>query len=320
MKHPILLAAASAMMAVLLVILGLMPDVGAKQPTRRMIALVLDTDIGVNSAVIAQGALLAAREYRVDLKVDALAATDKPEKQLDMIRAAADHGASAILLAPANGEIAGEAIRLCELEGVKLVLLDACETHRGNAPYVGTNHRASGMMAVDALLRVSGAKRMLILYGEDDLHAERLEGAKLMAEGVGVLAFSHRIHAEGASPSAASVRTHILQHPDAGAVLCLDGELTECAAAEIKALGMKNTVVLAGFDCDQTRIACFEDGSVRFTVLRKPLAVGYEGIKRVMEMITWNSEIPVRYVDAQVVMREDILKPENIPLMFPLIH
>jgi ABC-type sugar transport system substrate-binding protein len=116
------------------------------------------------------------------------------------------------------------------------------------------------------------------------------------------------------------VRKYLLQTPDAEAILCLDGALTECAAALVTAMGIKDKVMLAGFDCDQTHMSGLEDVTVRFTVLRKPLAVGYEGLRRAMEMVTWNLEIPVKYVDAAVVMREDILKPENVRLMFPLLR
>ncbi len=320
MKHPVLIAALSAMLAVMFVILGLMPDLGAEDPPGRTIALVLDTDIGVNSATIAQGALLAAREYRVDLKVNALSSADRPETQLDLVRSSLDGGAVAVLLVPVNGEVAGEAVKLCERRGVKLVLLDTCEAYRGNAPYVGTNHMVSGMDAAQALLKISGAKKMLILYAEDEVQDERLQGARLMAEGMGVFAVAHRIPLKSGKPDADVVRKHIKQSPDIGAILCLDGALTECAAGEVKALGLKGKVVLAGFDCDQTHISCLEDGTVRFTVLGKPLAVGYEGLRSAMVMITWNLEIPVKYVDAAVVMQEDILKPENVRLMFPLIH
>ncbi len=107
------------------------------------------------------------------------------------------------------------------------------------------------MEAAGTLLQISGAKRILILYSEGGIQAERLKGAKLMAEGVGALAFAHWVPAAGAKPCADSVRAHILRHPDAGAILCLDGALTDCAAAQIRALGLAGERTLAGFDCDQ---------------------------------------------------------------------
>ena len=48
--------------------------------------------------------------------------------------------------------------------------------------------------------------------------------------------------------------------------------------------------------------------------------MGYEGLRRAVELLTWNVDIPVKYVNAAVVMREDILRPENVRLIFPLIN
>ena len=93
------------------------------------------------------------------------------------------------------------------------MLLDTCEAFRGNAPYVGTNHMASGMDAAQTLLKISGAKKMLILYTEDEVQAERLQGARLMAEGMGAFAVVHRIPLKGEKPDADSVRKHIRQFP-----------------------------------------------------------------------------------------------------------
>lgn len=320
MKHPVLIAAASAMLAILFVLLGLAPVSGSENPPRQTYALILDTDIGVNSAAIAQGALLAAKECRVDLTVSAPLGADKPETQLNMIRSSLDAGAAAVLLVPENGKIAGEANDLCERRGVKLVILDTCEAYRGSAPYVGTNHMVSGMDAAQTLLRISAAKKMLILYTAYENQSDRLKGARLMAEGMGVLAVAHRIPMKGEKPDIGSVRKHILQYPDTGAILCLNGALTECTAAEIKAMNLKGRATLAGFDCDQTHISCLEDGTVRFTVLGKPLAVGYEGLRSAVDLVVRNLLIPVKYVDAAVIMREDIFKPENARLMFPLIR
>jgi hypothetical protein len=108
----------------------------------------------------------------------------------------------------------------------------------------------SGMDAAQTLLKISGVKKMLILYAEDEVQGERLQGARLMAEGMGVLAFAHRIPLNGEKPDAESVRKYILQDPNIGSILCLDGALTECAAAVVKALDLKGKVALAGFDCD----------------------------------------------------------------------
>jgi ribose transport system substrate-binding protein len=319
-KHSIVIAAVSALVAVLLTIWGLWPDSGGQEMPPQMVALILDTDIGVNSAVIRQGAQMAAREYGAELTVSALSGTDVPEKQIGLIREQLDEGASAVLLVPAKESIVSDAARLCGQYNAKLVLLDACMTYRGMAPYVGTDHMASGIRAAETLLRLSNAKQLLVLCSVDQVSAERLMGVRLAAMRADVKAIVGQVPLIGDKPCNTRVRDLLSQNPDAKAVLCLDGALTECAAQEIKLLGLKGQVMLAGFDCDQTHINCLEDGSVRFTVLREPLAVGYEGFKCAMEMITWDVVIAIKYVNVTVVMSEDILKPENVRLVFPLIQ
>ncbi len=320
MKHPIFTATASALIAVFLTVFGLWPGQGAQKQSVRMVALVLDTSIGVNSAVIAQGAQMAAREYGAELTVSALSKTDAPERQLSLIREALDEGASAILLVPAQERLVSEAVRLCELHHANLVLLDACESSRGKTPYVGTDHMASGIKAAETLLNITGAKRLLILTSGDQISSERLRGAKLAAARQGAEAVVFRVRIVGDSPGDEGIRGMLAQHTDASAVLCLDGTLTECTARGIEEMGMKRQMTLAGFDCDQTHIDCLESGSVRFTVLREPLAVGYEGFKCLMDMMNWDMAIPIKYVDVAVIMREDILKPQNVRLVFPLIQ
>jgi ribose transport system substrate-binding protein len=319
-KHPIFTAAASALVAVFLMILGLWPGQGAQEQPVRTVALVLDTSIGVNSAVIAQGAQMAAREYGAELTVSALSKTDGPERQLSLIREALGEGASAVLLVPAQESVVNEAVRLCGQHHANLVLLDACESCRGKTPYVGTDHMASGVKAAETLLNITGAKKLLILTSGDQISSERLKGARLAAVRQDAEALVCQVRIVGDSPGDEGVRGILAQHADASAVLCLDGTLTECAARGIGALGMKKKMTLAGFDCDQTHIDCLESGSVRFTVLREPLAVGYEGFKCVMDMMNWEKSIPIEYVDVAVIMREDILKPENVRLVFPLIQ
>ena len=213
-----------------------------------------------------------------------------------------------------------EAVRLCARHGANLVLLDACEACRGNAPYVGTDHVSSGIKAAETLMKISGAKRILILTSGDAVSSDRLQGAKLAVERQDAEPVVCQVPVIDGKPCTEGVREALSQYADERAVLCLDGALTECASRAIIALGRKDEVTLGGFDCDQTRIACLENGSVRFTVLREPMAVGYKGLKNAMDMMKWDMQNPVEYVDVAVILREDILKPENVRLVFPLIQ
>jgi ribose transport system substrate-binding protein len=319
-KHSLWIALLAALASVGFAIWGLWPDAGARQDPQRQVALVLDTDIGVNSAAISQGAQMAATEYGAALNIDALSGEQAPEMQINLIRRQLEDGASGILLVPADAGLVSRASNLCEQYSARLVLLDTCEAYRGASPYVGTDHVSSGARAAEKLLEDTGAKRILVLYQDGDISQDRLSGVNQAAARSGAQVVAGVVPTISGEPCNDAIQLLLQENLDVRAILCLDGALTECAAQEIDALGLKGQVSLAGFDCDQTYISCLEDGSVEFTVLREPLAVGYEGFKCLMGLMTWGVTVPVQYVDDRVIPHEDILKPENVRLVFPLIQ
>jgi ABC-type sugar transport system substrate-binding protein len=318
-KHPLLTAGAAALVSILFVIWGLYPAPDALQAPKAQISLVLDTDIGVNQAVMCRGALMAAQAFQADLTVTSLAEMDKPEQQIDLVEEQLDQGAKAVLLVSAGDEIAKEAIRLCGERGVQIVLVDACEASRGETPYVGTNHRDSGIKATQTILEISKVKKLLVLGSDDPVSLERLEGVRSFTSEVGAEIIVCEWESSRGTPCNLWVRAMIEQNSGAGAVLSLDGALSECASQELQAMGNGDKTVLGGFDCDQSHIDCLKDGNVRFTVLREPFAVGYEGVKCAIFLLFREVLESVEYIDTAVVMREDALKPENVPLVFPLI-
>ena len=320
MKHTAWIAAISAVVAILLMTWGLWPESGAREPVRPIIALVLDKDIGVNSAVIGEGAQIAAREMKAELSVVSPSESAGVDRQIDLVQEQLEAGAAAVLLVPVQEEVVGAAARLCQKYNARLVLLDVCEAYRGNVPYVGTDHLSSGIQGAETLFRIYGPEKFLVLYSEGQVSDERLKGVKLAAVRANVEAVEGQIPIVGALPCNVRVRALLAQNSDVTAVFCLDGALTECAAQEMAAMGCDQRMTLAGFDCDQTHISCLEDGSVRFTVLREPLAVGYKGLKCAMDLLSWDEVQPIEYVDTAVVMCGDVMKPENIQLVFPLIR
>jgi len=318
-KHPIWTAAAMSLLAVALMIWGLYPAGGAPEASVPMIALVLDTDLGFGPAVIRRGAQLAAREFKVELSSVAPSGGEAPDRQIELIREQVDAGAPAILLVPASEGALAAARRLCAEEGVALVVLDAYEAARGDAPYVGADHGASGAQAAEALLEAAGGVKVGVFYSDDRVCAERLRGVRQALARAGAEASFHRLPADGSEPTDDAV-SRLIAETSAGAILCLNGALTESAARAIEAQRLKGRVTLAGFDCDQTRVQLLESGAVRFTVLGKPLATGYLGVGCAADLLNNRAVPSVTHTGAAVIMSEDILKPENVQLVFPLIQ
>ncbi len=320
MKHPALAAAASALLAVILFAWGYFPWTDTKPSEGPVLALILDTGIGLNSAVIREGAEIAARARGAELNYAVPSEFEGAGRQLKLVTQWMDEGADAILLKPISKDVAESAARLCAARDVPLVFLDAFKTYRGSAPYVGTDHRASGGMAADALIDLSGSKRLMILYRQGSLYSERLQGVLSVAERKGVGAEAQAIKADDPFAQIKQVGEIIGRMTEPSAVLCLDGVLTNFAADILRERDMQDQIALAGFDCDQAHIDCLVDETARFTVLRAPLAIGYGGVECAMDLVVERITKPVQYVDATVIMSGEALDSKYAHLMFPLIH
>jgi len=302
MKHPVLTAAASALLALSLFAWGFFPWPDAGRSDKVALALVLDTGIGMHSAVIRDGAEAAARSLGAELMYAVPSESEGAERQLALVAQHMDAGAEAILLKPVSAEAAEGAAKLCAARDVRLVILDAFEEFRNNAPYVGTDHCASGDMAADALIERSGARKLTIFYPEGQIYSERLQGAISAATRKGVEVEAHAIDENDPLNRHERERTLIAQMTETDALLCLNGALTKCAAEILRQRGASGRVALAGFDCDQTYIDCLVDGTARFTVLRSPLAAGYRGVECAMNLVAGRIVKPVQYVDVTMVI------------------
>ncbi len=317
MKHPLIAAFAAALAAILFMVQGFWPVSDEMTPNKNTVALILDTDLGVYPAVLRRGATKAAMTFGAELTIVALSETQTPYQQVSFVRNQLMSGADAILLVPAEERVVDEAARLCEKKGAKLMLVDACEACRGSLPYVGTDHAASGMEATRTILKMATGPKLLVLGRSDPVSAERLAGIRAFSTGTGAQVVACVRESTQMKPRDQWVHEMIQENPDAGAILCLDGAIAESAARALKANDLKT--VLAGFDLDQAHVGCLRDGSVRFTVLREPFAVGYEAVRRATLLLEGKAP-PVEHIPTSVILCEDALKVENIPAVFQMIQ
>lgn len=320
MKHSVLTAVVSAIMALMLFAWGIFPCPQRGPNDKVVVALVLDTGIGMNSAVIREGAERAASTFGAELMYAVPSEIEGTERQLALVAQHMDAGAEAVLLKPVSREAAEGAVKLCAARDIRLVILDAFEEFRVNAPYVGTNHRASGDMAAEALIEHSGAGRLTIFYPEGQIYSERLLGAISAAERRGVEFEAHVIDENDPLGRHERERVLISKMTERDALLCLDGALTNCAAEILRQMGASGPIALAGFDCDQAYVDCLVDGTACFTILRAPLAVGYRGVECAMKLVAGRIVEPVQYIDATMVKSEDALDAKYAHLIFPFIY
>ena len=318
MKRQMIFAALLAILSGLTLLVGLVPGIlwqGAKET--RVVGLILDTDIGLHAATIKQGAKLAARELKAELIANApVPGEDGTSSQRVLWERQFAQGISALMLVPTSDAVAEEATLAAKAANVKLVLLDGGT--REDRLYVSTDHAESGAQAIAAIeARAEAPVRLLVLTrpSQDALCAQRLAGAMgAIDESDAIELTVTEVMEDDGSAEDAQLRRALAKNPGIGAVLCMDGALTEVAARTLTALGKAKDICLVGFDCDQTRVTYLQSGAVAATVLRSPLNIGYLGLYRALGD-GGNVRTPSFIVD-----RENMLDPTRVKLLFPLVR
>jgi ABC-type sugar transport system substrate-binding protein len=313
MKRHLLFALIFFVAAALMLIWGFVPGIwGTSAYEAPVIGLVLNTDIGLHAATIKQGARLAARELKLELIFAAPALTeDASAAQSAIIKRMIGQNVSALLIVPASGEAAQEALAAARGADIPLTFLDAGEGL--GARYVGTDHSESGSLAIAALgKRVDGDMRLIILTAPSDgVCAERLKGA---LDALPNNAPAAIIECDDAVAAEEAVRGALVEDKTINAILTMNGTLSEGAARALASLYRLSGVRLVGFDCDQTRISYLQSGAIDATFLRSPLNIGYLGVFNAL------SDSPDIFTPGYIVDSSQILDPAYVKLVFPLVR
>lgn len=107
-------------------------------------------------------------------------------------------------------------------------------------------------------------------------------------------------------------------HPDLAGIFAANEAGAIGAAQAIKARGLAGKVKLVGFDAAPTEIAALEEGVIQTLIVQNPYAMGYLGVKTVLDAIA-GKEVSKRVdTGVTVVTMKNIKEPEIQKLLYPL--
>jgi ribose transport system substrate-binding protein len=89
------------------------------------------------------------------------------------------------------------------------------------------------------------------------------------------------------------------------------------AMQAIKARGMAGKIKLVTFDFSDEHVAALKDGTIDVMLVQDPYRIGYEAVHSLVQKL--NGETPPHQMDlkAQVIVKQDLDKPDVQALLFP---
>ena len=268
------------------------------------------------------GAEAAAAEYNLLLTTTGPETEEDYETQNQMIAAAVDGGAEALVFSAIDYEENAPAVDAAADAGLKIVSIDSGVASDQVRTYIGTDNYAAGRMAAQAALEQAEGELVVGLVNYDESTAngqERERGVRdaLAESGRARVAASVTTLVE-AGRARTDTADLLRNNPEVNMLVAFNEPTSVGAAQAVEELGLSDDVFLVGFDSNVATIEGLQTGSVDALIVQNPYAMGYLGVESAYRLLSGQGDAPPATVDTstQVVYRSNLFSLDSQKALF----
>jgi ribose transport system substrate-binding protein len=270
------------------------------------------------------GAVKAAREFNLQVEWNAPALEIDASRQIGIVDSMINRQLAGIVLAPVDRKALVSPVERATKAGIPVAIFDSNIDTPQRISFVATDNREGGRMAARKLAELIEKKGKVAVIGFMPGSAatmEREEGfEEELRKNFPDVKIVQTIYAKASQALAMSGTENILTaHSDLKGLFA-DNESSSLGAVQaLKARG-DTKVRMVAFDASEQLVADLRHRHIDALIVQDPFKMGYESVKAIaMKM---NGQTPPASIDsgATLVTRNDLEKPDVIPLLFPDIQ
>ena len=292
---------------------------GTKKYRMIFIPKIIDESNDFWKSLIA-GAKMGAKEYEVDLTIEAGPDEEDWASQNALIEKAIEEKPDALLVAPCSYTETTDLLEKAKNAGIKVVLIDSIVDRDVQDAIVATNNVEAGKLLGEyaAGLLTDDAKIALVEHVKGASTA--IDREKGVREGLGSKADNITdIEYSGSSADKAYSLTMDLlaKYPDLSMIIGLNEPSAVGAAKAIRTAGKTGAVKIVGFDSSLEEIRMMEEGVFSGIVIQKPYNMGYLGIQQAWNLLHHGTVTANLESGSKLVTVDNLYSEENQKLLFP---
>jgi len=274
--------------------------------------------------VLADGVYEAAQEFEAKVRVTGSRTENDVDEQISLMEQAILDEPDAIILAATDFERLVPVAEKARKKGIKLIILDS--GINSNAPHsvVATNNVLAGQKTAAALEgKLTGQGKLAIIsYVKNAAsHIDREKGVRSILESNPAISQLDTYYVEGSEQKAYTKAKEILQtEPDLKGIIGLNEPTTVGAGRAIQELGLKDKVVLIGFDSSINEIKLLDEEVIKATVIQRPFQMGYLSVKTAVQAVQGKKISKVVDTGSLLITKQNMYEEENQKLLFPFIN
>lgn len=238
------------------------------------------------------GAVKAARELDVDIVWKGPLKEDDLKAQIDVVGSFVAQRVSGIVVAPLNDSALRAPVKAARQAKIPVVVVDSDLDGDDHVSFVATDNRAAGRLAAEGLAKGLGEKGNVIVlrYQEGSASTHNREAGFL--EGLrawqGIHVVSDNQYGGATTESAyQKAESLLLAHKAASgsvdAVFAPNESTTFGMLQALKKSSANKKVKLYGFDASAKLVTALEEGDIDGLVVQDPFAMGYVGVKTIVD-------------------------------------
>jgi ribose transport system substrate-binding protein len=270
------------------------------------------------------GAVKAARENNLEVEWNAPALEIDASRQIGIVDSMINRQLAGIVLAPVDRKALVSSVERATKAGIPVAIFDSNIDTPHRISFVATDNREGGRMAARKLAELIENNGKVALIGFMPGSAATMEREEGFEEELRKhfpdVKIVQTIYAKASQALAMSGTENILTaHPDLKGLFA-DNESSSLGAVQaLKARG-DTKVRMVAFDASEQLVADLRHRHIDALIVQDPFKMGYESVKAIA--MKRNGQTPPASIDsgATLVTRNDLEKPDIIPLLFPDIQ
>jgi len=274
--------------------------------------------------VLADGVYEAAQEFEAKVRLTGSRTENDVDEQISLMEQAILDEPDAIILAATDFERLVPVAEKARKRGIKLIILDSGINSDAPHSVVATNNVLAGQKTAAALEgKLTGqAKVAIISYVKNAAsHIDREKGVRSILQSNSAISQLDTYYVEGSEQKAYTKAKEILQtEPDLKGIIGLNEPTTVGAGRAIQELGLKDKVVLIGFDSSINEIKLLDEEVIKATVIQRPFQMGYLSVKTAVQAVQGKKISKMVDTGSLLITKQNMYEEENQKLLFPFIN
>jgi ribose transport system substrate-binding protein len=211
--------------------------------------------------------------------------------QAEQIESAIAMGADLIIIDAVAADVATPLAQRAIAQGIAISCSNSGVREGVGLGTWATDQLAAAQVAADEMAKAIGGKGKVAVIGygrgapTSEIRATAfVEAMNRKYPNVNVLPIEWAVTADAVG-AADTTRAYLTAHPDIAGMYCGNSMTTEGMITGVRELGKAGSVVLMGYDANDSVVAAIRDGTLYGSIMQSPYNMGYESAKAGLEYI-----------------------------------